>query len=164
MKKVLGASFVVVFGVMLSVSASADEKVLPGLSCVKVGTAGTAEVDGWGKMRNQSSGETMRLLCPIVKDDAPWSVDRVRVRGLDLTTVGQVACAIGATEADRDVIYWSATVRSGGTGNNLFAGWYDLLLTPPTVQESGSVIVDCVLPPTQAGNASSIVSVYWDET
>jgi hypothetical protein len=164
MKKILCAALMMMSGVLSSASASADDKVSPGMVCVKVGTSGVYEVDAWGKVRNLSATEPLNVVCPLLKDDALWSVDQVHVRGLDTTTVGQISCRVGATEADRDMIYWSATGYSGGVGNNLPAGWYDMPLVPPGIQESGSVILNCWLPPTQAGNASSIASFYWDET
>jgi hypothetical protein len=140
--------------------ALADDKVLPGTVCARTGTTGTLELDTWGKARNPSATSAVSMICPIVKDDAAWSVDTVRVRGLDLTTTGQVSCFVGATQADMDLISWSPTASTAV----LTSGWYDIAITPPTVQESGSVVLRCTLPPTQAGNASSVSSIYWNET
>jgi len=147
-------------------SANADDKVLPGMTCVKQGDGGTLQVDQWGKARNLNATQSLQVICPLVKDDAAWSVDTVQIRGLDGTTAMEIGCTAAATDATQDFIIWGTKVYSGaGAISN--TGWYNLVIptsSMPSIQNSGSSFVTCVIPPMQNGVASSIASVYWNET
>ena len=147
-----------------AVPASADWKSLPGLSCVKQGTAGTLSVTTTGAASNAAT-TVLKLYCPLVRDESTWDTDDVRLTVVDANggalAANNFACRVVAQ--DDDTISWTPTSnKSNATSASTAAQQINV---PVNIGYAyGAYFIDCSVPGAGSLGASSVINYAWNET
>ncbi len=141
--------------------AGTDSKSYPATSCRQVqGSGGSAGTRPNGAIRNDSTGQSTTVICPIVRDNTQTTGSfTVSVRVDDRTSAGGVSCTAMARAITGAVASTSPTVQTG----NMPIGLGNLILTVPSQSLEGYSAIKCTLPPLQVGEGSGLISYIVNE-
>ncbi|GAA3961110.1 hypothetical protein [Allohahella marinimesophila] len=160
-QSVILLAFPLVTAVGVSPAYAADAKVYPGSMAVKY--SGPTPTYSWGMINNPSSSSWMYVDLPVINDDTGSGIDLSWVQVLDRHYSSDVRCSIITVywnnSADAIYGYFGPNRYSTGSSNNsqtLYTG-------SATHGSSRHEYFSCAVPPSYAGQTSSIVSYYVSE-
>lgn len=156
-------------GLLLSSSSYAnDDKTFPGSMCVKYqdlneneASTGILRVSNSATVSNDSTTNTLRVICPIVKDNVAGADQRIisaRVVVIDQHPTEAVVCRVSATfrSNGQNVSDPIGPTRSSANGDPDFLNFGQLNTGTPAQRRH--YFIRCNIPPKFAGDASHIVS------
>jgi hypothetical protein len=162
MKKALTLIAVTAVGLGTMNAWAVDNREIPAMLCQKIDGNGTPVVGWQGSVSNTSTTDTLRMSCPIIRDNwnAPpfWigvtAVDANPTTPDSIST--DVCCQFYSTDTLSTNVFWgnaqNCTVGSQ-TPNAL-----GLSLSSAFSFTNGTEMLFCSVPPVQAGHISSLLS------
>jgi len=165
-KTIISSAIIITPFLATSQVQAADENNYDSSSCITI--FGTATLNSWGALENNSSTSTLGVRCPIQRDRNHKLLDSadsfVLVR--DHTNSGRVSCTIRHNLLGSLNTITSQSITAS-TDTAFSSTAYRQLTFPArsfTNANEGSFYLYCTIPPRQTGNlASSINSFHIDE-
>ena len=130
---------------------SADDKVFPGVMCVRdhdqVG--GTLFNDNSGRLYNSSGTSTLSVICPIVRDNTGSPSFSANVKVIDQHVSQAVSCRAISQSGDGNTTLQTPSVSSFPNGGNSSSG-FSINLGSLAGFPNGYHFIRCSIPPLNA--------------
>ena len=143
----------------------AGEAILPGAACVKWTSGDPTPLLSYSELHNPSSTAWLRVDCPVVRTDFDSflhdaGVEGAWVRMVDRHYTSNGSCRLISYSRNTDgtASFWATgTQFTAGSGNQA-----QVLNTGGLGGENGAshLYFSCQIPPSYAGNSSSLVTYY----
>lgn len=159
MKKLQFILSLVFLGCVSASAFATDTKIYPGASCQRH-SGSTNYNHSSGIFRNNSSTQTLTVVCPVIKDESTKSIQDGWIKVLDLNKDANFTCSAKSRYRKNDggwTNYWSGNKYSSGHGTHTqtlgFGGFSQ-------VSGGSHYYIVCTIPKKDPANGASYLISY----